>query len=117
MITKDVIKRIYKKYPRRAASIDDINMAILFETVGDIHSINIDIELNILTIDSIEPHSPFHTLRLEHIHAFVPFEQWTAIVLDNTIIFLSRHEPKISVHLKPARPTLIDRIRLILRLK
>ncbi len=111
MITKEVIKNLYKKYPRRARSVDDLDIAMLFETVGEMHNINIDIETNALTIGSIDPKSIFHTIPLSHVHAFVPFEEWTAIVLHSSIIFLNRRNPNVSVHLKPVSPSLSDRLR------
>lgn len=109
MITKEVIKNLYKKYPRRARSVDDLDIAMLFETVGEMHNINI--ETNALTIGSIDPKSIFHTIPLSHVHAFVPFEEWTAIVLHSSIIFLNRRNPNVSVHLKPVSPSLSDRLR------
>lgn len=117
MITKEVIKNIYRKYPRRAAGADDLDIAMLFETVGDIHNINIDIDSDTITIGSIDPRSPLHALPLSHVHAFVSFEQWTAIVLANTIIFLNRREPKVTIHIKPTRPTLTDRLQSFFRRK
>lgn len=117
MITKEVIKNIYRKYPRRAAGADDLDIAMLFETVGDIHNINIDIDADTITIGSIDPRSPFHALPLSHIHAFVPFDLWTAAVLANAIVFLNRREPKVTIHIKPSRPTLTDRIQSLFRRK
>lgn len=115
MITKEVIKNLYKKYPRRARSIDDLDIAMLFETVGEMHNINIDIDTNALTVGSIDPKSIFHTIPLSHVHAFVPFEEWTAIVLHSSIIFLNRLKPTVSVHLKPVSPSLSDRLRGVFR--
>lgn len=117
MITKEVIKNIYRKYPRRADGADDLDIAMLFETVGNIHNIRIDIDADTLTIGSINPRSPFHDLPLSHVHAFVPFDQWTAAVLANAIIFLNRREPKVTIHIKPARPTLADHLRSLFHRK
>ncbi|MCM1033166.1 MAG: hypothetical protein NC405_05355 [Odoribacter sp.] len=111
MITKEVIKTLYKKYPRRAKSFDDLDIALLFETVGEIHNINIDIDTNMLTVGSIDAKSIFHSIPLTHVHAFVPFEEWTAIVLHSSIIFLNRNNTTVSVHLKPISPTISDRLR------
>lgn len=111
MITKEVIQTLYKKYPRRAKSVDELDMAMLFETVGVMHNISVDIETNTLTIGSIEPKSIFHTIPLSHIHAFVPFEEWTAIVLHSSIIFLNRKKPTVQIHLKPIKPTLGSRLK------
>lgn len=111
MITKEVIKTLYKKYPRRARSIDELNIALLFESVGDLHDINIDIETNTMTIGSVDAKSIFHAIPLSHIHAIVPFEEWTAIVLHSSVIFLNRRDITVSVHLRPLEPTLSQRVR------
>ncbi len=111
MITKEVIRTLYKKYPRRAKSFDDLDIALLFETVGQMHNINIDIDTNTLSIGSIDPKSVFHTIPLSHVHAFVPFEEWTAVVLHSSIVFLNRRNATVSVHLKPVSPTITDRLK------
>lgn len=115
MITKEVIKTLYKKYPRRAKNVDDLDIALLFETVGEMHDINIDVESNTLSIGTIDSKSLFHSIPLSHIHAFVPFEEWTAIVLHSSIVFLNRRNTNVSVHLKPIAPGITDRLMGVFR--
>lgn len=111
MITKEVIKTLYKQYPKRPKSVDDLDMVLLFDTVAVMHDITVDIDSGDLVIGSIDPKSLFHRIPLAHIHAFVPFEEWTAIVLHSSIIFLNRKNTKVSVHLKPPTPTIAERIK------
>lgn len=111
MITKEVINTLYKKYSKRPKSIDCLDFALLFDTVGMIHDINIDLESGRMVIGSIDEKSIFRSIPLAHIHAIVPFEEWTAIVLHSTIIFLNRHSNKVSIHLKPLKPSITDRVR------
>lgn len=111
MITKEVIKTLYKQYPRRPKSIDCLDMVLLFDTVGAMHDITVDIDTGELVIGSIDDKSIFHRIPLSHIHAFVPFEEWTAIVLHSSIIFLNRKNTKVSVHLKPPVPTVTERLK------
>lgn len=113
MITQEVIKTLYKKYPRRAKSIDDLDIALLFETVGERHDVSVDIDANTLTISSIDSKSIFHSIPLAHIHAIVPFEEWTAIVLHSSIIFLNRRNTSVSVHLKEIKPSLSEKVKSI----
>lgn len=115
MITKEVIKTLYKQYPRRPKSVDSLDMVLLFDTVGAVHDITVDIDTNELVIGSIDSKSLFHRIPLAHIHAFVPFEEWTAIVLHSSIIFLNRKNNKVSVHLKPPTPTISERLRGIIK--
>ena len=111
MITKEVIQALYKKYPRRAKSVDCLDIALLFDSVGTLHDINVDIEAGRIIIGSLDQRSIFRSIPLTHIHAIVPFEEWTAIVLHSSIIFLNKKNTKVSVHLKPMKPTLVDRLR------
>ena len=111
MITRDTIHRIYKQYPRRARSIDDLDMAMLFDTVGTMHNISVDAAANRLTIGSLGEKDIFRTLPLSNIHAFVPFEKWVVIVLHSSIIFLSRTDTTVEIDLREAAPSRFERLR------
>lgn len=111
MITKEVIQTLYKKYPNRAKSVDCLDIALLFDTVGVLHDIKVDIEANKLIIGSIDEKSIFRSIPLSHIHAIVPFEEWTAVVLHSTIIFLNRKNTKVSIHLKPPTRSFSDKLK------
>jgi len=113
MITKEIINAIYKKYPRRAKSIDCLDMALLFDSVGILHNINVDLEAGKIIIGSVDEKSIFRSIPLAHIHAIIPFEEWTAIVLHSSIIFLNKLSPKVSIHLKQLNPSFSDRLRSI----
>jgi len=111
MITKEVIKTLYKQYAKRPKSTDCLDIAMLFDTVGPMHDISVDIDTDELVIGSIDAKSPFHRILLGHIHAIVPFEEWTAVVLHSSVIFLNRIDTRVSIHLKPPTPTLAERLR------
>lgn len=111
MITKEVIQEIYKKYPKRAKSVDELDFGLLFDTVGAMHDINVDFASNRLIIGSLDDRSIFRSIHLGHIHAFVPFEEWTAIVLNASIIFLNKKNHEISIHLKPQEISVADRLK------
>ena len=112
MITKKVIKTLYKKYRKLPESPDCLDMPLLFDYASRHHNITIDMDgpVDTLVIRSIDPDSPFHRIPLERIHAIVPFEEWVAIVLHSSIIFLSRVNSKVSVHVRTHEPSLFDRI-------
>ena len=114
MITKEVIQKIYKQYPKRAKSVDELDFGLLFDSVGEIHDINVDFNSNRLIIGSLDNRSIFRSIPLSHIHAFVPFENWIAIVLNASIVFLNRHSTEVSVHLKPQEQSMADRLKSIL---
>lgn len=112
MITKQVIQSIYSKYRKRPESPDYLDMPLLFD-VATGHDIKVDMDgpVDSLVINSIEPDSPFHRIALDRIHAIVPFEEWVAIVLHSSIIFLNRRNSQVSIHLRDASPSIADRVR------
>lgn len=113
MITKKVIDTIYKKYRKLPESPDFLDMPLLFDYAAEHHNVSIDMDgpVDSLVIGSIDRDSPFHRIPLEKIHAIVPFEEWIAIVLHSSIIFLNRKSNKVSIHIRAHKPTLMDRIR------
>lgn len=111
MITGQVIETLYKKYKNRPASPDELDISVIFDDdLADIHGLTISPE-DKLIIGSVDPASPFHSIPMSHIHAFVVFERWVAIVLHSSIIFLNRKEPKVSLNLKPVKRTFMGRLR------
>lgn len=113
MITRKVIQTLYKKYRKLPESPDCLDMPLLFEYASSHHNIMIDMDgpVDSLIIRSIDPDSPFHRIPLERIHAIVPFEEWVAIVLHSSIIFLNKKSSRVSVHVRTEPPTLIERIK------
>lgn len=113
MITRQVIQTLYKKYNKLPKSPDCLDMALLFDYAAEHHNVEIDMDgpLEALIINSITPDSPFHRIPLDRIHAIVPFEEWVAVVLHSSIIFLSKTSPKVSVHIRGEKTSIVDRIR------
>lgn len=110
MITRQVIETLYKKYRKAPKSIDMLNLSILFEYAAQHHNIFIDPEAETLLIGSIDPASPFHTIYISRINAIVAFEEWVAIVLPASIIFLNRTNNKVAIDIRSVRPSLLDRL-------
>lgn len=111
MITQQLIKTLYKKYSKAPKSVDALNVALLFDYGAKHHNLFIDPDTDTLTIGSIDPMSPFHTISLRRIHAIVPFEEWVALVMHSSIIFLNRKSPKVAVDIKPVSDGFLSRLR------
>lgn len=111
MITGQVIDTLFKKYKKRPDSPDDLDISLLFDDdLSDIHGLTISPDDNLI-IGSIDPLSPFHRIPMRHIHAFVVFEKWVAIVLHSSIIFLNRKEPQVTLNIKPVKRTFMSKLR------
>lgn len=109
MITKAVIDALYKKFNKRPASIYDLNIPLLFESIDPSHAIEIDGDE--LIINSIAPSNPFHSVNLNNVNAIIEFEETVAIVMHSSIIFLSRTNNDVSLHFKSIRTSFIDKMR------
>lgn len=112
MIQKKVIDSIYKKFKNRPASPDELDIPLLFEKVPMDTAIEIDGDH--LVINSIEASSPFHSIPVSHIHAILEFEEAVAIVLRASILFISKEDGSVHVHLKDIGPSFVDRLRSII---
>ncbi len=111
MITHEVISEIYRKYNKKPKSVDCLNLAYLFDKCGLMHDIMIDPETETMTIGSIPNNSLFHEINLKNVCAIVPFEEWTAIVLHSSILFLNQRKPLSSVSLRPESNSLWGKIK------
>lgn len=108
MITKKVIDTIYKRYKKRPKSPDDLNIALLFEGANPGH--NIEIIDNNVHIGNLPEGSPFQDIPITAIHAIIDFEEHVAIVLHSSILFLNKKNDGLSVHIKPFKPSIKERL-------
>lgn len=109
MITTKTINEIYKKYSNRPKSVDELNIALLFEAAHKDHAISID--GNNLIINSQESWSPFHVISLDRVHAILDFDRTIAVVLHSSIIFISKDSDEVNIHIKPYRPSFTERLK------
>lgn len=110
MITKQVIETLYKKFNNRPKSPDCLDFGLLFDTVSDYHDISVDMDTDELVLRDLGEKSPFYKIPLSKIHAIVPFEEWVAIVLHSSIIFLNKKTSEVSVNVRLEQDSLFDRL-------
>ena len=106
MIQKKVIDTLYKKFKKRPETPDELDIPLLFEKVPGDASIEIDGDR--LVFNSIESSSPFHAIPIRNIHAIVEFDE--AVVLPNSILFISKDDGAMSVHLKALGSSVLSRL-------
>lgn len=109
MIQKKTIDEIYRRYRRRPESADELNIPLLFEQLPP--EAEIEIDGPELVIGSVEHSSPFRRIPIGNINAIVEFSEAVAIVMPNSIIFLSKDDGSPYVHLKELRESIFGRIR------
>lgn len=110
MINSKVIQELYKKFPKRPSSPDELDIDLLFMYLMDNHEFYIDDNGN-LVINSIAATSPFHSIPLTHIHKIVEFDDKIALVLHSSIIFLDKNDSKVHIHIRAQKPSLWNKLR------
>lgn len=110
MITQKTIKSIYRKCRKKPDSVDDLNVALLFEK--DLEKHNLEIKDGTLIINSVEQFSPFREIPLDRINAIMAFDRHVAIVLHSSIIFLRKDSDAVDIDLKLKCPSLMDYIKM-----
>ncbi len=115
MITRENIERIYASYPHRPESIDMLDLALLFDNASEYHGVYIDPDSRQLIISSIDAQSPFHAIPLNVIHAIIPFEEWLAVVLGASIIFLNRTSSETAIDIRSDDTGILSSLRRLLR--
>lgn len=98
MVTQEVIKTLYRQFNRPPKSVDELNLALLFDYAVENHGIFIDEEA--LYIGSVDPKSPFATLPLSRVNEIVEFESVIAIVLPAAIVFLNKDNSEVYIHVR-----------------
>lgn len=113
MIDARIHEALYRQYPKPPESPDYLDLSLLFEGGGERHRATVDMNgpVEALEIGSIAAHSPFHRIPLSRIHAILAFEDWIAVVLRSSIIYLHKHSADVKVHIRDVRPSLMDKIK------
>lgn len=108
MIQKKAIESIYKKYKKRPASPDELDIPLLFEQLP--FEAGVEIDGSDLVLGSVENSSPFHRIPVRNIHAIVNLDEAVAIVLRASIIFISKEDGSVNVHLKMVGESILERL-------
>lgn len=96
-------------FAKRPESPDCLDIAILFENLMGVHDFYVD-DYGNLIIESLPEGSPFHKLALSRVNGIVDFEEWVAIVLHSSIIFLDKRSSKVQIHIRQHKESFLRRI-------
>lgn len=99
MITKEVIKDIYKQYSNPSSNPEDLNIPYFLKLLEPHHKLKYDGEE--LIFEDMEEFSPFRRILVRNLHAILEFSKMVAFVFPNQILFLGKRSPELSVHFKP----------------
>lgn len=101
MVTKDVIKEIYKKYSRIPKNTDELRIPYFVQLLSNNHSIQVnDGEI---IIDNLEDFNPFKRFLIRRLTGILELDRLVAFVFDNHIIFFEKNDKEMHVHFKPEK--------------
>lgn len=112
MITPEIIKGLYKKFPNPAQAHNILNLEMFNDENLKQHSIEISDE-NII-INAVDKDSPFHEIPIRNITGIENFTSHIAIVLRHSILFLCKTTDDIHVHISFERPSLWQRFKYLI---
>lgn len=102
MITEATIKEIYKKFGKSPKNIEELNLPYYLDILKDNHKIRETMDEIIL--DDLEEFNPFKRFLKRGINAVLEFDKMVAVVFRNHIIFLSKEDRGMRIHMKPDKP-------------
>lgn len=98
MITNDTIANLYTTFATEPALFEDRGLTRLMDYAFDTEAIDFDGDSLVFT--TMDPDSPLRKVEIERIHGAKEIEDYLAVVLANSIIFLNRRDFSTFVHLK-----------------
>ena len=99
MITKEVIRDIYKEYGKPSENKDDLRIPYFLKMLEPHHHLKYDGDE--LVFEDMEEFNPFRRILVRNMHAILEFNKMVAFVFPNHILFLGKRSPELSVHFKP----------------
>lgn len=99
MITDQVIKEIYKRYPKPAKNQADLQLDYYLDMLSANYHLNSD-DMEIV-VEDLDEFNPFRMFLRRSIHAVLEFDKMIAFVFRSHILFFGKEQPELRVHMKP----------------
>ena len=99
MITKEIIRDIYKQYKHPAEDVEELRIPYFLKLLESHHHLKLDSDE--LVFEDLEEFNPFRRILVRNLHAILEFNKMIAFVFPNHILFLGKRSPELSVHFKP----------------
>lgn len=109
MITKEVIKEIYKNYSKPPKHREELNIPYFIDLLKPHHTLQTnDFEI---VLDNVEDFSPFKRFLIRSLNAILEFDREVAFVFRDHILFFSKVDENLNVNFKPeGKPSLFTRL-------
>lgn len=98
MITKKVIKDIYRQYRQPSGNIEELRIPYYLKMLEPHH--HLKYEDDELIFEDMDEFNPFRRILVRNLHAILEFTKMVAFVFPNHILFLGKRSSELSVHFK-----------------
>lgn len=99
MLTKEIIKDIYKQYSKPNQNKEELQIPYFLEMLAPYHNLKYDGEE--FVFEDMDEFNPFRRILGKNLHAILEFSKHVAFVFPNHILFLGKRTPELHVHFKP----------------
>ena len=113
MITKKIINKIYRKYNAPVGEDIKPQLESVAEYLKGKHQIVL--KNDIVELSDLSEDSPFRRIPIDRIYGLVNFEKAVAIVLPTCILFLSKENSNINIHIRLPKETIMEKIKNVFR--
>lgn len=103
MITKEVIKELYKNYSKPPKDREELNIPYFISLLKPHHELLAnDFEI---VVGNLEDFSPFKRFLIRGLNAILEFDREVAFVFRDHILFFSKVDDNLNVNFKPEGKT------------
>lgn len=99
MITKEVIRDIYKEYRKPNTNKEEMQIEEYIKLLSPHHRLKYD--GTEIIFEDLDEFNPFRCILVRNLHGIIEFDKYIAFIFPNHILFLSKRSPELHVHFKP----------------
>lgn len=101
MINDDVIREIYKRFPKPAKDKSELNIPYYQKLLHPNNPIAVDEEM--IVVVKVDEFSPFKKFLIRSLNAILEIDNCVAFVFKTHIVFLRIDDCELMVHLRPEK--------------
>lgn len=101
MVTKAVIKELYKKFKEPPEDVGILNLSYFMELLKEHHPMRID--GGEIVVENVDEYSPFRRMLIKRLTGVMEFNKYVAFVMQEHILFFEKRGKGILLHLIPTK--------------
>jgi len=102
MITDEVIKEIYKKYGKPCRNREELQLDYFLDLLKEHHKMSI-VDDDEIVVENLDEFNPFRRFLIRGLNAVIEFDTYVAFVFQGHILFFSKIDDTLQVHMRPEK--------------